>query len=1074
MPEPTAPRRWTEAERLAALERTQLLDTPPEQAFDDLVRLAAELTGAPMAAIHLVDRDRQWAKAETGLGAREMPRSAAICPTAMLDPEGLVVPDASLDPRFADSPVVRGMPGIRFYAGVPLQFEGVPIGALCVLDTAPREGLDGRQSFALRALAAQVNSQIALRRALADRDRAERLHRQTLNSAADYAIISMDMDGRVIGWNTGAENVLGWSEAEMLGEDGRRIFVEEDRRAGRPEEEMRTALVKERSPDERWHLHKDGSRFWASGEMMPLRDADGGHVGFVKVLRDRTGQRLAAEALEAVNERYRLAARATNDAIWDWDLQRNEVGWNEALGSAFGWRPEQVEPTGEWWIGNIHPEDRARIDGSIHAVIDGGGTSWSGEYRFRRADGSYAAVLDRGYVTRDAGGTPVRMIGAMLDLTARAEAERGQREAEERLRLAADAARIGTFDFRVREGVLNWDDRCRELFGLPPGVPVSYEGSFLAGLHPQDRARADAAVQRALDPAGSGHFEAEYRTLGITDGVERWVSASGEASFRDGAPVRLIGTVLDISARKRAEEALQRLNATLEQQVAERTADRNRLWQLSADIVMVARFDGTVTAVNPALTTMLGWAEGELVGQSFLSLVHPEEEARVREGMAGLRGGGAPWRFDIRVRDREGRYRWIAWAAVPGGGLVNAVGRDVTAEREAAEALARAEESLRQSAKMEAVGQLTGGIAHDFNNLLTGITGSLELLGTRIAQGRMKDVDRYVTAAQGAAKRAAALTHRLLAFSRQQTLDPRPTEVNRLIAGMEELVRRTVGPEIAVEVVPAAGLWPTLVDPNQLENALLNLCINARDAMPEGGRITIETANHRVDERGGAERGLPAGHYVALSVSDTGTGMAPEVVARAFEPFFTTKPMGQGTGLGLSMIYGFVRQSGGGVRAYSEPGQGTTMCLYLPRHDGETEFEVEAARPDLPRTGAGETVLVVDDEATVRMLVAEVLEEFGYAAVEAADGFSGLKVLQSDLRIDLLITDVGLPGGMNGRQLADAARALRPALKVLFITGYAENAALGNGRLEPGMHVLTKPFAMEALATRIREVIGGA
>ncbi|WP_257714383.1 PAS domain-containing protein [Roseomonas populi] len=1072
MPEPTDPRRWTEAERLAALERTRLLDTPPEQAYDDLVRLAADLTGTPMAAIHLVDADRQWVKAEFGLGVREMPRGDAICPTAMLDPEGLVVPDASRDPRFAGSPAVAGGPAIRFYAGVPLESDGVPIGALCVLDTEPREGLDARQRFALRALAAQASSQIALRRALADREQADRLHRETLNSVTDYAIISMDREGRVIAWNAGAANVLGWSETEMLRQEGRRIFTEEDRLAGRPEEEMREALENGRASDERWHQHRDGSRFWASGELMPLRGEAGAIIGFVKVLRDRTGQRRATEALEAVNERYRLASRATNDAIWDWDLRRNEVGWNEALGSAFGWRPEQVEPTGDWWIAQIHPEDRARIDQSIHAVIEGTGTSWAGEYRFRRADGSYASVLDRGYVTRDAAGAPVRMIGAMLDLTPRTEAERARREAEERLRLAATAARIGTFDFRVAEGVLSWDDRCRELFGLPPGVPVSYEDSFLAGLHPEDRVRADAAVVRALDPAGSGAFNVEYRTIGIVDGVERWVSASGETSFQDGAPMRLVGTVLDITARKRAEEALQRLNLTLEQQVAERTADRNRLWQLSADIVMVARLDGTITAANPAWAVVLGWTEAELVGRAFLDLVHPEDLARTCELVAGLSAGMAPRRFENRTRGRDGRYRWIAWTAVPGEGLINAVGRDVTTEREAAEALARAEESLRQSQKMEAVGQLTGGIAHDFNNLLTGITGSLELLRRRVAQGRLEDVDRYVTAAQGAAKRAAALTHRLLAFSRRQTLDPRPTEVNRLVAGIEELVRRTVGPEIALEVVPAAGLWTVLVDPNQLENALLNLCINARDAMPDGGRIAIGTANTWVDAGAAAEIGLEEGDYVTLRVTDTGTGMAPEVVERAFDPFFTTKPLGQGTGLGLSMIYGFVRQSGGGVRVQSEPGRGTTMCLFLPRHHGVAEAEAVQARAALPHADAGETVLVVDDEATVRMLVAEVLEEFGYTAVEAADGASGLKVLQSDLRVDLLITDVGLPGGMNGRQLADAARVLRPEVKVLFITGYAENAAIGSGQLEPGMHVLTKPFEIGALAARIRDVIG--
>ncbi len=386
--------------------------------------------------------------------------------------------------------------------------------------------------------------------------------------------------------------------------------------------------------------------------------------------------------------------------------------------------------------------------------------------------------------------------------------------------------------------------------------------------------------------------------------------------------------------------------------------------------------------------------------------------------------------------------------------------------------LMAAEEALRQSQKMEAVGQLTGGLAHDFNNLLTGISGSLELLKTRITQGRMSDVERYLVAAQGAANRAAALTHRLLAFSRRQTLDPKPTSINQLIAGMEDLIRRTVGPEIKVEAVRSGGLWNTLVDPPQLENALLNLCINARDAMPNGGNLTVETANIWLDERAARERDLPKGQYVSLCVSDTGMGMLPDVIEKAFDPFFTTKPVGMGTGLGLSMTYGFVRQSGGQVRIYSEVGQGTMVCLYLPRHHGdEIHVEASAAPGEVPRAEQGETVLVVDDEPTVRMLVADVLAELGYIALEAADGAAGLHLLQSHARIDLLITDLGLPNGMNGRQVADAARELRPDLKILFITGYAENAALNHGHLQPGMHVLTKPFAMDALANRIKELI---
>ena len=384
----------------------------------------------------------------------------------------------------------------------------------------------------------------------------------------------------------------------------------------------------------------------------------------------------------------------------------------------------------------------------------------------------------------------------------------------------------------------------------------------------------------------------------------------------------------------------------------------------------------------------------------------------------------------------------------------------------------RVEASLRQSQKMESVGQLTGGLAHDFNNLLTGISGSLELTKARLSQRKVDSVDRYIVAAQEAVKRAAALTHRLLAFSRRQALEPKPTNVNRLVTGMEELIRRTVGPAIHIEVVGAAGLWTTLVDPNQLENALLNLCLNARDAMPQGGRLTIETANRWLDERAARDFDIAPGQYISLCVSDNGTGMAPDVVAHAFDPFFTTKPLGQGTGLGLSMIYGFARQSGGQIRIYSEVGKGTTMCLYLPRHDEDPTFYDAVNVPEASESpGDGEVVLVIDDEPSIRMLISDVLSDTGYSVLEASDGPAGLRVLQSAARIDLLITDVGLPGGMNGRQVADAARALRPELRVLFITGYAENALAGNGQLEKGMHVLAKPFEVERLATKIRELV---
>jgi signal transduction histidine kinase len=381
--------------------------------------------------------------------------------------------------------------------------------------------------------------------------------------------------------------------------------------------------------------------------------------------------------------------------------------------------------------------------------------------------------------------------------------------------------------------------------------------------------------------------------------------------------------------------------------------------------------------------------------------------------------------------------------------------------------LMAAQATLRQAQKMEAIGQLTGGIAHDFNNLLTSIGGSLELLQTRLREGRLTELQRYATAAQDSAQRAATLTQRLLAFSRNQALTPCATDINALVGGMTELIRHSIDPGITLHVTAFPQLWTTLVDPNQLEHALLNLCINASDAMPEGGRLTLETANQTITQ----SPGLAPGDYATLTVRDTGTGMPPEVAERAFEPFFTTKPVGQGTGLGLSMIYGFVRQSGGEVRIQSALGQGTAVQLYLPRHAGPAERPTPAS-PALPQASiCGATILVIDDESTIRMLIADQLEDMGHASMQGADGQSGLRILESAQHIDLLITDIGLPGAMNGRQLADAARDLRPDLKILFITGYSGDNTIPAAQLAPGTHVLTKPFAMAALGARIQDLL---
>jgi signal transduction histidine kinase len=390
-------------------------------------------------------------------------------------------------------------------------------------------------------------------------------------------------------------------------------------------------------------------------------------------------------------------------------------------------------------------------------------------------------------------------------------------------------------------------------------------------------------------------------------------------------------------------------------------------------------------------------------------------------------------------------------------------------------ALLEAEENLRQAKKMEAVGQLTGGIAHDFNNLLTGIMGSMERLEARLTQAPPDELRRYIDAASDATARAANLTNRLLAFSRRQPLNPRGTDINRLIGGMADLITRTIGPAISLDITPCPHGSATLVDPNQLEHALLNLCINASDAMPGGGVLSITTTSASLTPAQAGPLGLTAGDYVSLTVADTGTGMTPEVLARAFDPFFTTKPLGQGTGLGLSMIYGFARQSGGHTEVLSTPGAGTAVTLYLPRHHGQVDSPVSTPCPvpcpaPLPANGLGESILLVDDEPSIRLLAAEVLQERGYIVHQACDAEDALQFLRHGEPVDMLITDLGLPG-ISGRELAETGLIMRPDMKILFITGYGDRTQRPIPVAPPGQTLLNKPFSMTTLAARVQEML---
>jgi PAS domain S-box-containing protein len=825
-------------------------------------------------------------------------------------------------------------------------------------------------------------------------------------------------------------------------------------------------------------------------------------------------------------------------------------------------------------------------------------------------------------------------------------------DSESRLRLTNEAAEIGTWDFYPLTGELHWDDQCRKVFGLGPEDPISYEGAFLPGLHPDDRERTDLAVRRAISDPSSPSYDVEYRTVS-RDGTLRWVAAKGRGVFENGRAVRFLGTVRDITDRKRAEEAVARSEAalreesraldllnqtaakvateldlerlvdtvvdagvkltgagfgaffynvvdakgesymlyalagvpreafskfpmprntgifsptfkgeatvrssditkdpryghnlphrgmpeghlpvrsylavpvtsrsggvigglffghpepavftdraqrlaeglaaqaaigidnarlfqaverhtmTLEAEVRERTAERDGIWRMSQDLLGVTDVDGVWQSVNPACQKILGWQESEVIGRTAEWLLHPDDLGEFASGVAKLAAGEALSNKEVRIKARDGAYKTFSWTAVPSDRSVYIVARDITEQRAQADALAEAEERLRQAQKMESLGQLTGGVAHDFNNLLQIVSGNLEILGRKMPSDGMR---RYIDNAMNGTKRAATLTQRLLAFSRRQPLAPKATDPNKLVAGMSDLLHRTLGETIEVETVLSTAIWRTEVDANQLESAILNLAINARDAMPDGGKLTIETANTRLDERYVARYAeVPPGQYVMICVSDTGGGMDDETLSRAFEPFFTTKEVGKGTGLGLSMVYGFVKQSGGHVKIYSEYGIGTSVKIYLPRLIGQQEEVAEQLKTIVPAGTGSEVILVCEDDAEVRAFSVEALKELGYQVLEAQDGHAAMRLLSDEsAKVDLLFTDVVLPGKLTGRVLAEEARKFQPKIKVLFTTGYARNAIVHQGRLDSGVELLPKPFSFEALATRVRDVL---
>ncbi len=763
---------------------------------------------------------------------------------------------------------------------------------------------------------------------------------------------------------------------------------------------------------------------------------------------EQSDDREAAEARERLSL-ARMAAGAVG--AWEWDIVGGRFIADARFANLYSLDPTtaaQGLPTSAFFE-TVFAPDRMRLKIAVAGALNGAEV-FGRDYRVV-VDGDIRWVSARGRTYLDADENPVRFAGVLTDIT-------DQKRVEERLRIAQSAGGIGTFQYLSGFGTVDVSEEFCRLLGLYPAhsLPVRTINAVVrAGNPPLISGRED---QTPLGPTVH-----EFRIARADTGEERWLACRGEYQAAPTGGVSFIGAIYDVTATKQSEARLRALADALEARVEVSTQERDRIWNLSRDLLSISDRDGVYRAINPAWKQLLGYDAADLVGVAVGGLVHPDDRATALEQTADLKAGGAVADLDCRVRTKDGDYRWINWAAVTEGEFTYTVGRDIT-QRKALE------DQLRQSQKMEAVGQLTGGLAHDFNNMLTGILGGIDMVRRRIAQGRMADADRFLEAAMQSGQRAAALTHRLLAFSRRQSLDSRPLDVKALVGSMEDLLNRTLGEQVRLTTEVADDIWTAVADDNQLESAILNLAINARDAMPRGGRLTIAARNVQLSaaELVKSDHAQP-GDYVEIRVTDTGLGMAPDVLNKVFDPFFTTKPLGQGTGLGLSMIYGFVQQSRGHVDIQSREGAGTTIRLFLPRHQGELDQVLDAGE-DAIHAGAGQTVLVVEDDPAVRLLVVQVLEELGYHAIETESGRDATPVLQSARPIDLMISDVGLPG-LNGRQLAEIAREGRPRLPILFMTGYAEQAADQAAFLDNGMEIITKPFAIDQLARRIGTIL---
>ncbi|AUW59336.1 hybrid sensor histidine kinase/response regulator [Sphingobium sp. SCG-1] len=860
--------------------------------------------------------------------------------------------------------------------------------------------------------------------------------------------------------NQAAENLTGYRLEETLGRPLHDV-VHHQRPDGSiyPLEECpidRAFPEQDRMQGEEVFVHKDGHYYPVAFTASPIVGDDGKPTGTIIEARDLTTKKARDTALEESESRFRNMADHAPVMMWVTDASGHCTHLNARWYEFTGQNPGAGEGYG--WLDAVHPDDRAVAE-QAYVSANAERRDYRVDFRLRRFDGVYRWTIDAAVPRFADNGEYLGYVGSVIDIDERREAETRLALSEEQLRLATEVGEIGQWDVDAFTGTMFWPPRVKAMFGISPDVPVTLD-DFYYGVHPEDREKTRAAYDAASDPDLRALYDVEYRTIGREDGLIRWVAAKGRGLFNsDGACFRVIGTAIDITARKADEMRLLQLKERLEQEVTEKTAERNRVWEMSRDLFAIMGFDGRLKAINPAWETTLGRDVATLLALSFTEQVHPDDHPAVEAIMQRLSEGETVKRFEDRLRHADGSWRWISWTLVPDGDQFHAVGRDVTQEKEALEELERAQEALRQSQKMDAMGQLTGGVAHDFNNLLTPIVGSLDLLQRKGVGGEREQ--RLIAGAIQSADRARILVQRLLAFARRQPLQPVAVDVGQLVAGMADLLASTTGPQIHVVVDIGDDLPPAKADANQLEMALLNLGVNARDAMPEGGTLRISATRSSVRS---ASSTLKRGHYVKLSVADTGIGMDDATLARAVEPFFSTKGIGKGTGLGLSMAHGLAAQLGGALTIQSRRSVGTNVELWLPISATAVGTEVIS----IPTGSEGKILgvaLLVDDEEVVRSSTADILEELGYQVHEAESGEAALQLVAEGLTPDLLISDHLMPG-MSGTDLAQTLQGLLPRLPVLIVSGYADVEGIA-----PGLPRLAKPFRSAELAESLARLV---